>query len=939
MIGQTISHYRVLQKLGGGGMGIVYEAEDIRLGRHVALKFLPETLAADARALQRFEREARSASSLNHPHICTIYEVELHNQQPVIVMELLQGESLKQYVGRGTASLDEVVDFGIQICEALEAAHGKGIIHRDIKPANIFVVGGRTVKVLDFGLAKILPSKEFTEQVEQDTLTLDGVIPGTTAYMSPEQARGEEIDPRSDLFSVGIVLYELATGERPFVGKNRILIINAILNEGARSPSQVNPLISPELDAVLTHALEKTPDRRYQSASEMKQDLLQLKSRKNFDQKADTVPRTLQERTVSRKWWAIGAAGSAALLLVVCSVLFFHSRPKLLTEADEIVLADFDNRTGDPVFDDTLKQAVAVQLEQSPFLNIVSEQRTNKILRLMGRDPSTQPLKGTLALELCQRTGSRALVEGSITGLGNHYAVSLKATDCATGDSLAKEQGEALGKEQVLKVTGVAVGDLRRKLGESLKSVQQFATPIEEATTTSIGALKAYSLARKTWGTSGESAALPLLQRAVELDPEFALAYGAMAAAYNNLGQEGLAEENAQKAYDKRAKVSERERLVLESLYYFVTGQLEKVVVVDRLWQQTYPRDMAAYNSLAQSYNRLGQHELSLEPWQEAIRLDPNQTDNYDGLCLAYLFLGRIGDAEAVWRRAKELKLDSEFLLLDGYWVTFVKGDREQLQNFVNAAHSNPTAEQMLRVLQADTEAWNGHLTTARRLTQQAVDSAARDGRRDVAATYLALAALRAALVGDREQADAASKAALQMTHNREVLAFTAWGYAYLGETARAAFLASELNRRFSDATLVQSYWLPTIRAQIALQQNDPKKAIDLLQATKPYEFSAPTELTGAALCPAYVRGQAFFALGDGGAASAEFQKFSDHRGLVANFLPGALAPLQLGRAYSLQGNSSLARAAYDKFLLLWKNADPDIPILKQAKAEYAKLK
>jgi serine/threonine protein kinase len=596
MIGQTISHYRVLRKVGSGGMGVVYEAEDLKLHRRVALKFLTQGVAADSTALRRFEREAQAASALNHPNICTIYEVEEYDRQPLIVMELLEGESLKERIRKGPIPIEELLDFGIQISDALEAAQIKGIIHRDIKPGNIVVVGRGRVKILDFGLAKMLSRPLVEDEIEEESLTHEGVIPGTTAYMSPEQVKGEEIDGRSDLFSLGVVLYELATGQRPFAKKNRVLTMDAILNARPALPTTLDQMLPAELDQIINKCLDKDRNLRYQHASELRCDLQQLK--RELESASQRTPGVAYKgvlparsgpdrlavhpsppRIVQRWGWKSIISAGIFVGTIVAVLAFLHThRATALTERDTIVLADFDNKTGDPVFDDTLKQALVVDLEQSPFLNVLSDRKVSAILGLMGRSPD-QSVAGEVARELCQRAGSKALLAGSISALGSDYVIGLNAIDCASGEALVKQQVEARGKEDVLKALGNAATVTRTKLGESLVSVQKFATPIEEATTASLEALKAYSMGRRAFFRDGVVAAVPFNQRAVELDPNFAMAYSALAIIYFDLGQTTRAVENATKAFQLRERVSERERYRISAAYYsYVTGELDKSI-------------------------------------------------------------------------------------------------------------------------------------------------------------------------------------------------------------------------------------------------------------------------------------------------------------------------------------------------------------------------
>ncbi len=969
----TLSHYRIVSKIGAGGMGEVYLAEDTKLHRKVALKILPEDVASNRDRMERFVQEAKAASALNHPNIITIHEINEMDSGHFIVTEFIDGETLRERMGLALMKLGEVLEVAIQTVSALSAAHEAGIVHRDIKPDNIMLRRDGIVKVLDFGLAK-LAERTPTHSVDPEAptsapiKTAAGRVLGTPIYMSPEQARGLQVDARTDIFSLGVLIYEMVAGRLPFAGSSEIDILAAVLSDKEPPPlSRYTHEAPAELERIVDKALAKKREERYQSAQDLLIDLRQLKKRLGIDAElarttppedfgvpfssrissaAKTAPpegRTPHPPATSSAEYVVNQVKLhkrgvimtlGVLVLAIVVAIFWYLKPTPaapLTEKDTIVLADFVNTTGDPVFDGTLKQGLAVQLEQSPFLNIFSDQRVREALRFMNRSSDERVTK-QIAREICERQGLKAFLAGSISNLGSHYVITLEATNAQTGDTIALQQAEAESKEQVLSALGSAATKLRQKLGESLASIQKYDAPISQATTSSLEALRVFSLGVEQQLKGKYLEAIPFFRRATDMDPNFARAFAAMSSMYYNSRQFDLAAEASRKAYELRDRVGEYERLYITQVYYDnVTGELEKYLETLEVWKRTYPRDGAPHNNLAVKYNDLGQFDKAAEEARQAIRLNPNSASGHSLLATSFVGLNRFDEAKDIIGQALSQKLENLRMHQNLYRIAFVQGDAAAMKQEIEWATGRPE-EYAAQSWQADSAAFSGQLQKAVGFSKSAFELAQRRDLKDVAGQIAAGAAARDAQFGECGKVKEQAAKALEISHGQLTLALSANALAACGEFGQTKSIIDELGKRFPTDTLLNQVRVPLIQAHIEMQRGNPAEALQLLETTRAYRRYLLFPI-------AYLRGQAYLTERKGADAATQFQEILDHRGWSALSYFYPLAHVGLARAAVLQGDTAKARKTYQDFFALWKDADADLSVLIEAKKEYEKLK
>jgi serine/threonine protein kinase/tetratricopeptide (TPR) repeat protein len=973
--------YHILRTLGEGGMGTVYLAEQREpIRRLVALKVVK--LGMDTgQVLARFAKERQALAVMDHPSIARIFDAGATPKgRPYFVMEYIEGVPLTQYCDRKRMAISQRLELFLSVCRAVQHAHQKGVIHRDLKPSNVLVMEQEeepVPKVIDFGIAKA------TDQwaVEKTLLTQFGQMVGTPEYASPEQAEvmtGEEVDERSDVYSLGVILYELLIGAVPFDPSKlrqkglaemmRIVreeeapslsrklstmgaAITDIASQRQTDPSSLRRLVDGDLNWITVKALEKLRARRYASVAELASDIERYVEHRPVLASPPSGLYRARKFVRRHRSAVVGTAAGSVFIalagLTIWSLMHHNTSPiPKLTGKDTIVLADFDNKTGDPVFDDTLRQGLSVELQQSPFFSLISDQKIQATLALMGQPRDARLIPET-ARQICERSGSTAMLAGSIAALGSRYVVGLRAENCNTGSILDQEQALAANREDVLNSLSQIARKFRTRVGESLATFEKHSTPLAEATTPSLEALKAYSTGMKANLSAGSAAAVPFFRRAIEIDPQFAMAYADLGLAYSDVGESVLSAESTTKAWQLRDRVSDREKFFIDFIYEReVTGNLEKAYQTLETWYQTYPsgEQPSPHDLLGGlSTHGTGRFERAIEISREQIAADPTVVFGYHNLASSLFFLDRFAEAEKTLEQAAERKVEEPYFLVFRYTLAALKDDKEQMDRVVALSKGKHGAEHWVAHAEALALARSGRLQDSRRSSSRAVNLALQEGQREKAASYRAAHAVWEAVCGNGAEAKSNALAALELSRGREVQYAAGLALALSRESSRSEALASDLEKRFPEDTFVKFTYAPVLRAVSALQRGKPINSLDELQTSLPYELAANglnfNHFYLGGLHSAYVRGATLMATHRYAEAAAEFQKILDHRGLVGLDPVGALSHLQLGRAYLLAGDRIKAKGAYQDFLSLWKNADPDIPILKTARAEYDRLK
>jgi serine/threonine protein kinase/tetratricopeptide (TPR) repeat protein len=960
---KIVGRFEIVAPLGAGSMGEVYQAHDQKLGRDVAVKLLSPALASSEEHLLRFEREARAASALNHPHICTVYDVGQAPEadgRPYLVMELLRGLTLFESMAAGPMAIGAVIGLGVQIAEALEAAHAAGIIHRDLKPANIFVTARGDAKLLDFGLAAMMEPPEPAAGDAANPLTSLGTAVGTVLYMSPEQALGDPLDARTDIFSFGVVLYEMLTARRAFEGRSTTAIVDSILHSPPAGLAGALHIPAP-MRRLLQRMMEKQRDQRPSSAAEVAAHLravlsgsiagreyaataplsgstsnLELGSEifRGADAYTPAEPATSSglNRTFGKRNLRDGAAIALVLLLVVVAAYggywWYRGNPPSLASREPLLLAAFSNTTGEAVFDGALRDALEIQLRQSPYLNVVPASQVRSTLQLMQRSPN-EPVTAALARDLCERLGVKAVMLGSIASLAPAYVITLEAQACQSGDTLAREQTQATAKTDVLASVSAAAARIRERLGESIGSIERFNVPAHNATTPSLEALKAYSLGVDTRLTTGDVQAIPLFEHALELDPNFALAAARLGAIYTNLGDLERAQTYMKQAFARSESLSEPERLFIRSHYhYIVTGRLDDAVATYRLWIGTYPDDWVPHNNLSTTYVRLNRLEEAEVEARTAVHLAPKSVVAYQQLTRTLLALGRLSEAKAVTREALSRGLESSVIHMLAFDLAFIDKDAGGMQEHLRAAAARPDG--YLVLTEAARAAFaSGDIATSRTLYAQAMTAARAARANDMAASLVAEQALGNALVGDASLARGQLQQAIGA--RREAGAETLWtgalAAAFLGRTPQATQLTQAYQALAPPAPDIVGAQIPILVAAAALASHDGRRAIAALNSATPYERSAGPWLQ-------YLRGLAHMAVREHTLAVDEFRLVISRPGSQPTSIVHTLSHLQRARAARAAGDSVQARQAYADFAAAWAKSDPRHPLRIAAASE-----